>query len=192
MLCLSFCAISVSLRLRMYWPRGMAGLFLNMLQVPLRVTGALRHFFQRRGRFQVILDPRQNTMDSDGVIITSGHHLTSSYFYGRTFLSSCSSMATSSADRFSLTPGVTSDPQPDDTARKGLRRPASTAPARRACQRGWVTVQSSLCTPGGRACVIAPRVDGKHGFQLNGVIHTSQRMEQSTRNWVAVISIGER
>ena len=36
-------------------------------------------------------------------------------------------MATSSADRFLLTPGVTSDPQPDDTARKGLRRLASTA-----------------------------------------------------------------
>ena len=60
-------------------------------------------------------------------------------------------MATSSADRFLLTPGVTSDPQPDDTARKGLRRLASTAPAHRACQRGWVTVQSSLYTPGGRA-----------------------------------------
>ena len=60
---------------------GMAGLFLkHTLQVPLRVTGALRHFFQRQGRFQVILDPLQNTMDSDGVIITSGHHLTSSYF----------------------------------------------------------------------------------------------------------------
>ena len=51
---------------------GMAGLFFkHTLQVPLRVTGALRHFFQRQGRFQVILDPRQNTMDSDGVIITS-------------------------------------------------------------------------------------------------------------------------
>ena len=38
----------------------MAGLFLkHTLQVPLRVTGALRHFFQRQGRFQVILDPRQ-------------------------------------------------------------------------------------------------------------------------------------
>ena len=37
---------------------GMAGLFLkHTLQVPLRVTGALRHFFQRQGRFQVILDP---------------------------------------------------------------------------------------------------------------------------------------
>ena len=53
-------------------------------------------------------------------------------------------MATSSADKILLTPGVTSDPQPDDTARKGLRRLASTAPAHRACQRGWVTVQSSL------------------------------------------------
>ena len=55
--------------------------FLNIrCRCHLEVTGALRHFFQRRGRFQVILDPRQNTMDSDGVIITSGHHLTSSYF----------------------------------------------------------------------------------------------------------------
>ena len=59
---------------------GMAGLFLkHTLQVPLRVTGALRHF-PATGAIQVILDPRQNTMDSDGVIITSGHHLTSSYF----------------------------------------------------------------------------------------------------------------
>ena len=33
---------------------GMAGLFLkHTLQVPLRVTGALRHFFQRQGRFQL-------------------------------------------------------------------------------------------------------------------------------------------
>ena len=33
---------------------GMAGLFLkHTLQVPLRVTGALRHFFQRQGRFRL-------------------------------------------------------------------------------------------------------------------------------------------
>ena len=175
----------------MYWPREWPVFLKHTLQVPLRVTGALRHFFQRQGRFQVILDPRQNTMDSDGVIITSGHHLTSSYFYGRTFLSSCSSMATSSADRFFVNSWCNFDPQPDDTARKG-RRPASTAPARRACQRGWVTVQSSLCTPGGRACVIAPGSTESTVFSSTGVIHTSQRMEQSTRNWVAVISIGER
>ena len=102
-------------------------------------------------------------------------------------------MATSSADRFLFNSGVTSDPQPDDTARKGLRRLASTAPAHRACQRGWVTSFNPAFT---RQAVEHTRhharVDGKHGFQLNGVIHTSQRMEQSTRNWVAVISMGER
>ena len=170
----------------------MAGLFLkHTLQVPLRVTGALPDTFSSDRAIPGYPRSTTNTMDSDGVIITSGHHLTSSYFYGRTFLSSCSSMATSSADRFSLTPGVTSDPQPDDTARKGLRRPASTAPARRACQRGWVTVPAFARQAVEHARHRA-RVDGKHGFQLNGVIHTSQRMEQSTRNWVAVISIGER
>ena len=42
---------------------GMAGLFLkHTLQVPLRVTGALRHFFQRQGDSEVILDPRQKIL----------------------------------------------------------------------------------------------------------------------------------
>ena len=167
LLCLSFLRnlrqLAVADVLAEEWP---VSFLKHTLQVPLRVTGALRHFFQRQGRFQVILDPRQNTMDSDGVIITSGHHLTSSYFCRQDLLEQLL-MATSSADRFFVNSRVTSDPQPDDTARKGLRRPASTAPARRACQRGWVTVQSSLWPPVEHARHRA-RVDGKHGFQLNG------------------------
>ena len=79
--------------------------------MPLRVTGALRHFFQRQGRFQVILDPRQNTMDSDGVIITSGHHL---FFFLRQDLLEqlLQAWRLRPPTDFSLTPGVTSDPQP--------------------------------------------------------------------------------
>ena len=127
LLCLSFCAISVSLRLRMYWPREWPVSFLNIrcrchlgnrsAQTLFPATGAIPGY---------PLDPRQNTMDSDGVIITSGHHLTSSYFYGRTFLSVAQAWRLRPPTDFSLTL-VPSDPQPDDTARKGLRRPASTA-----------------------------------------------------------------
>ena len=40
--------------------------------------------------------------------------------------------------------------------------------------------------------VIAPGSTESTVFSSTGVIHTSQRMEQSTRNWVAVISMGER
>ena len=157
----------------MYWPREWPVSFLNIRCRCHFGNLSAQTLFPATGAIQVILDPRQNTMDSDGVIITSGHHLTSSYCYGRTFLRSCSSMATSSADRFLLTPGVTSDPQPDDTARKGLRRLASTAPAHRACQRGWVTVQSSLYTPGGRAYASSRGSTESTVFSSTGNIHTS-------------------
>ena len=102
---------------------GMAGLFLkHTLQVPLRVTGALQTLFPATGRFQVILDHDKILWIVMASLLRLDIILPLLIFTAGTFLSSCSSMATSSADRFSLTPGVTSDPQPDDTARKGLRR----------------------------------------------------------------------
>ena len=107
--------ISVSLRLRMYWPRN-GGLFLkHTLQVP-QSNRALRHFFSDRGRSGYPRS-RQNTMDSDGVIITSGHHLTSSCLHGKDLLEQLLKHGDFRPPTdFSLTPGVTSDPQPDDTA----------------------------------------------------------------------------
>ena len=80
---------------------GMAGLFLkHTLQVPLRVTGALRHFFQRQGRFQALIPIHDKIL---WIVMASLLRLTSSYlflFLRQDLLSSCSSMATSSADRF--------------------------------------------------------------------------------------------
>ena len=61
-------------------------------------------------------------MDSDGVIITSGHHLTSSFLRQDLLEQLLKHGDFVRRQIFSLTPGVTSDPQPDDTARKGLRR----------------------------------------------------------------------
>lgn len=48
----------------------------------------------------VVLDPVQNAMNGNSVSIASGHRHTSFFVYGRTFLSKCSSVATSSAVRF--------------------------------------------------------------------------------------------
>ena len=167
---------------------GMAGLFLkHTLRVPLRVTGALRHFSSDQGdsrlssihdkilwivmasllRLDIILPLLILRQDLLEQLLKHGDFVRRQIFVN----SWCNCLT-----------------QPDDTVAKRLRRPASTAPARRACQRGWVTVQSSLCTPGGRACASSPGSTESTVFSSTGVIHTSQRMEQSTRNWVAVIS----
>ena len=75
--CSAWLLRTVSLAAADVLAEGMAGLFKHTLQVPLRVTGALRHFFPATGRFQVILDPRQNTM----IVMASLLRLTSSYLF---------------------------------------------------------------------------------------------------------------